>query len=412
MLGVYGRPRLISPSELDRALRSGEDWIVLDSRPPAEYVRGNIPGSIDAPGADVLRHFDDLVPDASTKVVINCMSATRGILGGLSLMAAGVPNDVYVLHHGTRGWLLDDLQLETQASRFPAPVSAAAQEQAQARALRLAEAAGLARIDRETLEQWRGDTNRTTYVFDVRSRAEYMAGHLAGSQNAPEGSIVMSPNHYFATLKSRLVLVDEDTVRATVTALWLAQMGWGDVAVLQGGLSGELETGFASPPPLGLDGLAAPALTAGEVEALRRAQPVRIIDVGASDDYVDSHIPGAVWCSRVALDALLQREAHVGPTILTSDDGVLAQLAAGDLAGTSHEVSILAGGNIAWRGAGFDGVSGAERLASPRDDHWLASSERPGDTRQNVLDYLAWEETLLDDIERGGMTPYRNLLWR
>ena len=167
-----------------------------------------------------------------------------------------------------------------------------------------------------------------------------------------------------------------------------------------------------SPPPLGLDRIAAPTLTAGEVEALQRAQPVRIIDVGASDDYVDSHIPGAVWCSRVALDALLQREAHAGPTVLTSEDGVLAQLAAGDLEGTPHEVSILAGGNIAWRDAGFDCASGAERLASLRDDHWLASSERPGDTRQNVLDYLAWEETLLDDIERGGMTPYRNLLWR
>ena len=340
------------------------------------------------------------------------MSATRGILGGLSLMAAGVPNDVYVLHHGTRGWLLDGLQLETRASRFPAPVSAAAQERAQARASRLAETAGIPRIGRAALEQWRGDATRTTYVFDVRSRAEYMAGHLAGSQNAPEGSIVMSPNHYFATLKSRLVLVDDDTVRATVTALWLAQMGWGDVAVLQDGLRGDLETGFASPLPLGLDRLAAPTLTAGEVEARQRAQPVRIIDVGASDDYVDSHIPGAVWCSRGALDALLQREAHAGPTVLTSEDGVLAQLAAGDLDGTPHEVSILAGGNIAWRGAGFDCASGAERLASPRDDHWLASSERPGDTRQNVLDYLAWEETLLDDIERGGMTPYRNLLWR
>ena len=32
--------------------------------------------------------------------------------------------------------------------------------------------------------------------------------------------------------------------------------------------------------------------------------------------------------------------------------------------------------------------------------------------RQNVIDYLEWEETLLDDIERGGPVPYRNLIWR
>jgi len=121
-------------------------------------------------------------------------------------MAAGVPNEVYVLHHGTRGWQLDGLALETQASRFPGPVSAAALERARARAARLAKAAGLCRIDTATLEQWRRDVHRTTYVFDVRSRAEYMAGHLAGSHHAAEGSIVMSPDHYFATFKSRLVL--------------------------------------------------------------------------------------------------------------------------------------------------------------------------------------------------------------
>ncbi len=221
----FGRPTFITPQELDRALRSDEDWIVLDSRPPAEYRRGNIPGSIDVPGADVVRCFDDLVPDASTKVVINCMSATRGILGGLSLRAAGVPNDVYVLHHGTRGWLLNGFELETNASRFPRPVSTAALDKSKARAMRMAEDAGLLRLDATTLERWRRDDHRTTYVFDVRSETEYAAGHLIGSCNAPHGTIVMSPDQFFATLKARIVLVDDDTVRATVTALWLAQMG-------------------------------------------------------------------------------------------------------------------------------------------------------------------------------------------
>jgi hypothetical protein len=72
---------------------------------------------------------------------------------------------------------------------------------------------------------------------------------------------------------------------------------------------------------------------------------------------------------------------------------------------------ILAGGNVAWREAGLEVSSGAERLASPRDDHWLASSERPGNRRQNVIDYLEWEEILLDDIEGAGTVPYRNLIW-
>jgi 3-mercaptopyruvate sulfurtransferase SseA len=156
-----------------------------------------------------------------------------------------------------------------------------------------------------------------------------------------------------------------------------------------------------------------PELSARELEAMQQESPVRITDVGQSEAYVRGHIPGAVWCSRVALDRLLREEAHDGPTVLTSEEGVLARLAATDLdMSIAPSVSVLAGGNTAWREAGFALSNGVEQLASPRDDHWLASSERPGDTRQNVLDYLAWEETLLDDIERGGMSPYHNLIWR
>ena len=409
----FGQPTFITPSELNRALRSDEDWVVLDSRPPIEYRKSNIPGSIDAPGADVLRCFDDLVPAPTTRVVVNCMSATRGILGGLSLKAAGVPNEVYVLHHGTLGWLLDGFKLETNASRFPEIPSRAALETATSRAARIAADAGLQQIDSRALARWRADEHRTTYVFDVRSEAEYEAGHLMGARNAPYGTIVMSPDQFFATLKARIVLMDDDTVRATVTALWLAQMGWGEVAILVNGLrEGELETGAESEALTRLDCPSVPMVSVRELAALQQQRLVRVIDVGSSEDYVEGHIPEAIWCSRVALDGFLRHEAHDGPTVLTSADGALAQWAASDLdASLAQSVSCVAGGNAAWREAGFTLTSGVERFASPRDDHWLASSERPGDTRQNVLDYLAWEEALLDEIEAGGESPYRNLIW-
>ena len=99
--------------------------------------------------------------------------------------------------------------------------------------------------------------------------------------------------------------------------------------------------------------------------------------------------------------------------MLTSEDGARARLAAGDLEDAAGlDVAVLPGGNRAWRDAGMRLVHGDERFAAPRDDHFLRSSERPGDPRQNVLDYLAWEEGLLDDIERSGPVPYRNLIWR
>ena len=83
-----------------------------------------------------------------------------------------------------------------------------------------------------TLERWRADTTRTTYVFDVREPAEYAAGHYPGAISAPGGQLVQATDQYAGTLGARIVLADDNEVRAVMTASWLKQMGWRDVAVL------------------------------------------------------------------------------------------------------------------------------------------------------------------------------------
>ena len=78
-------------------------------------------------------------------------------------------------------------------------------------------------------------------------------------------------------------------------------------------------------------------------------------------------------------------------------------LAASDLAELGFEdVLVLEGGNAAWCGAGLTPSRGPTYLLLPRDDVWLAASERPGDERANVMAYLAWETSLLAQIARGG----------
>jgi len=411
----HARPAFITPRELDRAIANGEDWVLIDSRPRQEYQAGNIPGSIDAPAGQMLRCFDDLVRKPTTKVVVNCMSRTRGILGGTSLVAAGVPNEVYVLWNGTRGWLLEGLVLERGATRFTSIPSPQARERARERASTLARRAGMRSIDRATLAQWRDDTTHTTYVFDVRDRDEYEAGHLAGARNAPEGALVMSPDHYMGTQNARCVLVDDDTVRATIAALWLAQMGRCTPYVLDDASRDRAltETGPAPRQVLGLDSAPSATLTPQALAALMRHANPLIIDVGPSAAYVLSHVPGARWCLRSALARTLTSTVPSGsPLVLTSADGVMARLAASDLTELGFEdVLVLDGGNAAWCGAGLTPASGPTHLLSPRDDLWLASSERPGDTRANVMAYLDWETSLLAAIERGGCVPFRNVLW-
>ena len=100
-------------------------------------------------------------------------------------------------------------------------------------------------IDTAILQTWRGEAGeRTLYLFDVRNPEEYAAGHMPGSVSAPGGQLVQATDKFAATRNARIVLIDDNGVRATMTASWMIQMGCRDTVVLDGGLaSGSLATG-------------------------------------------------------------------------------------------------------------------------------------------------------------------------
>ena len=90
----------------------------------------------------------------------------------------------------------------------------------------------LQKIDGATLDKFRAEQDRTTYLFDVRNPEEYLEGHVHGAISAPGGQLVQATDQYAGTLGGRIVLVDELEVRAIMTASWLRQMGWREVYVL------------------------------------------------------------------------------------------------------------------------------------------------------------------------------------
>lgn len=89
-----------------------------------------------------------------------------------------------------------------------------------------AERAGVAVIDEATLQRWQQQSDRTTFLFDVRSPEEYAAGHYPGSLSAPGGQLVQETDHFASVRGARIVLLDDDGIRAAITGSWLAQMGW------------------------------------------------------------------------------------------------------------------------------------------------------------------------------------------
>ena len=240
---IEGTPSL-SAEELDSLVKSGEDVLILDSRPMDEYRAHSIPGGICVPGAELAYRVHDLRRSPDTRVVVNCAGRTRSIIGAQSLINAGVVN-VTSLRNGTMGWRLAGLELAFDADERYPPLSETGRDEAGRSAARVAERFGVRYLDRAAFEAWRRERDeRTLYVFDVRSPEEYEAGHLPGSRCAPGGQLVQETDVYAPVLGSRVVLVDDDGVRATMTASWLEQMGGREVAVLENALeTGELERG-------------------------------------------------------------------------------------------------------------------------------------------------------------------------
>ena len=240
---IEGTPSL-SAEELDSLVKSGEDVLILDSRPMDEYRAHSIPGGICVPGAELAYRVHDLRRSPDTRVVVNCAGRTRSIIGAQSLINAGVVN-VTSLRNGTMGWRLAGLELAFDADERYPPLSETGRDEAGRSAARVAERFGVRYLERAAFEAWRRERDeRTLYVFDVRNPEEYEAGHLPGSRCAPGGQLVQETDVYAPVLGSRVVLVDDDGVRATMTASWLEQMGGREVAVLENALeTGELERG-------------------------------------------------------------------------------------------------------------------------------------------------------------------------
>ena len=401
----------VSAEELKAMMDRGDDMVVLDSRPWPEYRRMNIPTGADCPGAELAYRVHDIAPDPATAVVVNCAGRTRSIIGAQSLINAAIPNRVMALRNGTMGWALAGFELEHGSDRNFPDVTAAGLDRARSAAAAVARRFGVETIDRGTLEKWRGEADRRSlYLLDVRNPAEYEAGHVAGSLSAPGGQLVQATDRWVGTLGARIVLIDDTGVRATMTASWLIQMGWRDVAVLRGGLDGGgLETGTPAPEIPGFDDIDAATVPAHMLETMVMANGVTVIDLATSLEYRAGHIPGAWWAVRARLAESLGRTEGGGPLVFTSPDGVLARLAAADARKlTPRSIRVLEGGTNAWKAAGGPLLQGFEHMADRNDDVQYKAYDHDDNIEFHMREYLSWEVGLVDQVERDGTARFRH----
>jgi rhodanese-related sulfurtransferase len=405
----YHTPK-IGAGALQELLSSGQDVVVLDTRPLEEFNHISIPGGIAAPGVELLHRVFDAVPSPTTRVVVNCAGRTRAIIGAQALLNAGIPNPVVSLENGTAAWLLARLEPARGATAQAGRPSVAGLAKAREAAARVAARFDVRTIDRAALDTFRSErADRTLYLFDVRTVEEFEAGHLPGALSAPGGQLVQATDRYVGVRKSRIVLLDDpDLVRASITASWLYQLGVSDVFIHPVTAADRTDTGRVEKRVLG-DLYSGETLQPVDLAALIASGAV-LLDLEAPPPYFRErlYIPGSIVARRSTLTSRLDLVLGTGPIVLTSSDGALARLAATELVWLGkRRVLALAGGTAGWIAAGLgEPGRGLDQLALDPSEA-LPKLPTLEQRRVTLAAYVHWGDEIVEQLDRDGLVQFR-----
>jgi rhodanese-related sulfurtransferase len=163
---------------------------------------------------------------------------------------------------------------------------------------------------------------------------------------------------------------------------------------------------------------AAPWISVRQVETLRQGDGAHIYDIDQSVRFARRHIAGARFAAPHRIEAFLDR-ADERPLLLTSEDGVLAQVVASQLAARGHPARAILGGTQAWLAAQLPTATGRDGILTGEDDTRYSGYELAEDktaANEVVRDerfraYLQWELDLVEQIRRPG-APTRFQVYR
>ncbi|MPN03179.1 hypothetical protein SDC9_150404 [bioreactor metagenome] len=312
-----------------------------------------------------------------------------------------MPNPVIALENGTQGWALAGLSLEHDSRRKAAadPHAHAADREA---AQRLARSTGARHLTPTQAQAWIDDVDRTTYVLDVRSAEEFAAGTLKGATHAPGGQLLQATDQTIGVRHARVLLLDDEAIRAPVIAAWLWRLGF-DTATVEGGIHAPLK--IAAQPHRSIANhatrIAAPLLA----DWVRTHTP-RVLDVQPSAQYRKQHAAGAEWTIRPRLHRLALPTGDQ-PLLLIAGDTDTAQLAAIDLAEAGH--STITWAHIDdWMASGLP-IERTPQLPSDAEsiDYLFFVHDRHDGNLDAARRYLEWETGLIAQCSEHELSGFR-----
>jgi rhodanese-related sulfurtransferase len=391
---ALGTPH-ISAQQLHERLASGEPLLLLDGRTFEEHRKMTIPGAVSVPNGELAARWHTLAPDASTPIVIHCAGRTRSIIGAQILRDLGIPNLVVALENGTQGWALAGFSLEHGSTRRDtAPIQPGGRERMLA--AREAAQAGVPTLSAAQALAWLDDGQRTTYVLDVRSAEEFAAGTLPGALHAAGGQLLQATDQTIGVRGCRVIVLDNESVRAPVVAAWLRRLGL-DAATVEGGISATLHV-----PPIKLPVLKAiPEIAPDELATWAALKKPLLFDLQPSLAYRTRHAAGAHWSLRPRIVAdvqaacVVEQNAPDHSILLLAPDRGMAQLAATDLlAAGLHNVSWATAES--WTAAGLP-VETTPAVPTDADaiDYLFFVHDRHDGNLEAARRYLDWETGLI-----------------
>lgn len=391
----------LSAEELQKKIQNEENIVILDARRFDEYQVMSIPTAMSVPGAELVLRASSLVKDKNTTIIVNCAGRTRSIIGTQSLINAKIPHAVFALRNGTIGWTLAGQQLAYGQQYSYEDVNIQIDTQAKENARALADQAGVIQINSEQFAQLQAEKTRTTYIFDVRTEQEYIAGHIAGSRWIAGGQLVQETDHYAAVRGARIVLVDDQQVRANMTGSWLAQMNW-EVYVLNDQDIALIEQGSWKPvvPDISISSYLQPE----QLQKLKQLKNIAILDFTTAANFKKGHIPDAQWILKADIPQIFEQGKfqNKDAIIVTCGSSLLAQYTVSEIQAflkDNQEVYVLEGGNAAWVNAGLP-VEMDINLLSDEIDRYKRPYEGTDNSKDAMQGYLDWEFGLIDQLKK------------
>lgn len=216
-------------------------------------------------------------------------------------------------------------------------------------------------------------------LFDVREPVEAERGHIPGATSLPRRRIELRIEALVRDRATPIVLVDDDSGRASLAAQTLIALGYRKTTWLQGGIAAwqaaghKLATGNNVPSKLfgehAYHDFSIPDITADTLAAWQReGRDVRLFDVRTPEEYAEACIPGAT--SGPSFDIARHAgdlQQHDAPVVVHCAGRTRSLIAAQTLRelGVTQAVA-LRNGTMGWHLAGLQVERGGTRaLGTP-----------------------------------------------